>query len=132
MDHSLEHRTLVIVEGRSISTFRLRKALEQAGAAVCTTSRRDAPTALRQANPDAVIIDFSLAADCDELCAELQRDTISYLYCSSPNRQQDVGTQVLSAQDVAVALAEVVNQHETAIPGLVGLGRQIDPELYAI
>ena len=132
MNHSLDHRTIVIVEGRSISTFRLRKALEKDGAAVCITSKRDAAVALHQAKPDAVVIDFSLASDCEELCAELERDAVTYLYCSSPNRQQDYSAQVLAAQDVAAALAEVVNHYEAAMPGLPNFGREIDPELYAI
>lgn len=132
MNHSLDHRTIVIVEGRSISTFRLRKALENDGAAVCITSKHDAAVALRQAKPDAVVIDFSLASDCDALCADLERDAVTYLYCSSPNRQQDFSAQVSAAQDVAAALAEVVNQYDPATPGLPNFGREIDPELYAI
>lgn len=132
MNHSLDHRTIVIVEGRSIATFRLRRALEKDGAAVCITSKRDAAVALRQAKPDAVVIDFSLAADCEDLCSDLERDAVTYMYCSSPNRQQDLGVQVLAAEDVAVALAEVVNHHESTMPGLPGSGREIDPELYAI
>lgn len=133
MNHSLNHRTIVIVEGRSIATFRLRKALENDGAAVCITTKHEAAVAMRQAKPDAVVIDFALAADCDDLCAELDRDAVTYMYCSSPNRQQDLTAQVLAAQDVAVALAEVVNLHqEPAVPGLPCFGREIDPELYAI
>lgn len=133
MHQSLAHRTIVIVEGRSISSFSLRKALEDDGAAVCIASHRDAEATLRTAKPDAVVIDFSLAAGLEEFCGDMDRAAISHMYCSSPNRQQDASTQALAAQDVAVALAELVNLREfdTPIPPR-GIAREIDPELYAM
>jgi CheY-like chemotaxis protein len=132
MYQSLAHRTIVIVEGRSISSFRLCKALEDDGAAVCVTSIADAEMTLRQAQPDAVLIDFSLADGCEDLCAEMDHGDVTYMVCNSPNRHQDLGAQAIAAQDVAVALAERVNHREFGLARARGVGRDIDPELYAI
>lgn len=132
MNQSLARRTIVIIEGRSISSFRLRKALEDDGAAVCVTSIGEAEVTLRQARPDAVVIDFSLAAGCEELCADMDSNAVTYMYCSSPNRHQDLGAQGLAAQDAAVALAELVNHRGIGMPRSQGFVREIDPELYAI
>lgn len=132
MHQTLAHRTIVIVEGRSLSSFVLRKALEDDGAAVCVASRREALVTLRNARPDAVVIDFSLAAECDDLCGDMDGAAIPHMYCSSPNRQQDANSQVLAAQDVAIALAEHLGHRNFTPPLPLGIGREIDPELYAI
>lgn len=131
MTQLLAHRTIAIVEGRSISTFRLCKALEDEGAAVCVTSPREAAGAVRRTKPDAVVIDFSLAVDCEDFVADLEFGEVVHMYSSSPNRQQEIVAQVLAAQDVVVALAELVNQPARNVRGY-GLARDIDPTLYAI
>lgn len=131
MTQALAHSTILIVEGRSISSFKLRTELENQGAYVSTIELAAAETARRQVRPDVVLIDFSLADKAEGFAAAVQEDGIKHLFCSSPNRHQAVAAQTLAAQDVAVALSEIVTSR-TAAPLPWQSASRLDPELYAI
>lgn len=130
MTPSLANRTIMIVEGRSISTFRLRKDLEQIGAIVCVSRLADAELAVRNARPDAVVIDFSIAPSFDGIDA-LEQQAIPHMVCRSPNKFQDLDEQVAASSHVASALAELLVGTEP-LPDWLGLKPDLDPELYAI
>lgn len=129
MTLSLANRTIMIVAGRSISTFRLQKDLENQGAAVCISRLADAGLAVRNAKPDAVVVDFSIATSFDGLDA-LDQHSIPHIICRSPNRFQDLDEQMSASNHVVAALSELLAHR----PALEASGRQadLDPELYAI
>lgn len=131
MTKSLTHSTIVIVQGRSLATFKLRSELEDQGASVCVASPEEAAIALRNVKPSAVIVDFSLAGKCDELTAYMEEHAVPHLYCRAPNRHQTFEAQTVAAQDVTVALAELLNDRQAGTPSWQSTST-IDPELYAI
>ena len=130
MTRCLDNSTVLIVAGRSLSTFHLQRALEREGAAVCVTSLSDAPGALRNARPDAAVIDFSLAARCDDLAFDLETSGIMHLLCSSPNRTQSQEDQIGAAQDVAASLSDLIGTRGHVSTHLHKPA--LDAELYAI
>lgn len=129
MTLSLTNRTIMIVAGRSISTFRLQKDLENQGAAVCISRLADASLAVRNAKPDAVVVDFSIATSFDGLDA-LEQQAIPHVICRSPNRFQELDEQVSASNHMVAALSELL-AHRPATE-MTGLQPDLDPELYAI
>lgn len=127
MTRSLENRTIMIVEGRSISSFRLRNDLEELGAAVCISRLADAELSVRNARPDAVIVDFSISTSFDGL----ETLAIPHVVCRSPNKFQTATEQFVASQHVTAALADLLARtgYGTAADTVP---RDLPPELYAI
>lgn len=130
MTRTLLNRTIMIVSGRSIATFRLKKDLEDLGASVCVSRLADAEMAIRSAHPDAVIIDFSIATSFEGLEA-LENSAIPHFVCRSPNTSQDVNDQALASQHIALALTELLAR-DGVDPAWISSDSDLDPELYAI
>lgn len=129
MTRTLDNSIILIVTGRSLSTFRLQRALEREGAAVCVTTVADARHTLRHTRPDAVVMDFSVVANCDDLADDLEDRGVVHLVCGSPSLQQELGEQISAAQDVAAWIADLVARG-TSVP-LRGRPA-IDADLYAM
>lgn len=129
MTRSLDNTTIFIVSGQSLATFRLQKELERDGAAVCIVTLSDAPQALRHSHPDAVLIDFALGVQSEDLADELQDQGVLHLTCGTPSLQQSVNEQVSAAQDVTARLAELVERDRSY--GSVRAGT-LDASLYAM
>jgi hypothetical protein len=130
MTRTLEHATIMIVAGRSLSTFRLQKDLEDCGASVCVTRLADVNAALRHTRPSAVIVDFSLANAVDGL-DDLEAQGIPHLVCRSPNKYQSHSDQVLASRHVASALTGLVERSAPS-PRWLSDRDEIDRDLYAI
>ena len=124
---------VMIVEGSTISTPELCKAFRRHGADVLIAQHVEGAFALlKHLKVDAAVIDFTTRESSLSLRARLTQLDVPYILCGAPNRTQRVEVRTVAAENVSLALREVIDGEPGVIAALKNSEHPLDPAIIAI